>query len=234
MRRRMAFLSIKGRRGEGAEEESMSTVSRLILGAVMLVFITYLTVTLAGMFSDPGGEFRARMSVVMLGQRIEDVQKQDLKGAEASVIIQIPYEYVLIGFSGKERFTAKTSWYTKDIDVSRPMRCLMDKSCLCLYRIDIDAKTFSPVVVKCVSVDAERIVGTQNKQTYERKGFNPSVSPTPQGTRYNFFLATDNKAGTFTNVNIYKEGNALVLDTGTSVVRNAEPDSSDVESAGMP
>jgi len=194
------------------------TTGRLILGAIMLVAVFALSIKLIEQFSDPGDDFRARSSVILLGQRIEESIDKKLDPPESSVIITMSYQYIMVGFSGRDDFTATTAqWFGLDkseLVLKRPLRCYWDESCLCLYKIDVEDKEFDASVVKCMSVEATRILGTEDTQSFELEGYDPKVTLTSRGSgQYDFFLSSEFIEGTFVDVIIRRSGNDVILDT---------------------
>ncbi len=153
-------------------ELSLETAIKLLLGAVIILFIIYMSYLLISLFVSGNRDYTSKRNLELLEQRIETAQKEGL--AQTSLIISLPTRYELRGFSrGETKQTARaaakvcTVGGTKvepnsivPINIPRPKDC-GDDSCICVFRRSPD------VMVQPPGQQAEYACKGETKDTFK-------------------------------------------------------------------
>jgi hypothetical protein len=157
---------------KGVMDLPYSELIQLIFKALMLIIILGFSYSLISLFIGGEEHYRAQRNFKLLTDQIEATGKERLTSPENSVILQLPENYMVLGFDKNAEYILSAekgllgSLFQKaslsrvgKVAIERPKKCDLDTACICLATVD-DAVlyTFNPVPM----VDAGNIRFTQN------------------------------------------------------------------------
>lgn len=150
----------------GSLEWSLETVGKLVFYALVLVAVIWMSIKLIDLFTNGERDWRVKQNLYLLDTRIKFAQKS---GQQQSVILQIPQDYVFIGFDTTmpvdsdvrfrkvsrmgDLFTGRI-FADIDVIVKRP-RC--GDACICAYRFD-SGLNWTGTAQTPVSTTSEQVV----------------------------------------------------------------------------
>jgi hypothetical protein len=210
-------------------EWNLETIGKLVLAVLVLLFVFFLTIQLTSLFiSDPTGFYNAKHNAQLLFDRIEYVQDNKLTGPEASVIINVPPTFILVGFNpGASAITFAETGASMGSNplIDRPGDCDKDKTCICIMQGSIDdsrgtANTkFVTKPVVCQTFTFKQVSGTLDTQMFSRTGTDQKMKlRSSSGGQYDFLISGVEDSANSKDVKILIHGDTLVLDASAPKV----------------